>query len=134
MPEAKRASLGFQVMAEVDGAFESGRDTGLTADACLAFLADEPSEADAGTAERDRQIDMLMTCGAGFYASAENLRAQGETADADMLELLGLAQVDTAENLMIAAGMGEEARFQLSKLYGVQVGTKVQNGEELAYD
>ncbi len=134
MPEAQRASLGYQVMAEIDGAFESGAETGLNADACMAFLEAEQADADATTAARDQQIDMLMTCGAGFYASARELRDAGETADADLLEQLGLAQVEAAENLMIEAGMGEDARFQLSKLYGEQVGTKLQNGEDLAYD
>lgn len=135
MSEQERADLGYKITAEVDEALQNNTDLGFNPDDCLALI--EAEAANAGTPvdeARDAKIDMLMTCGAGFLASAGALTEEGEEADAAMLEQLGTAQIEAAEELMIESGLGDEARFQISTMYGEQVGTKMAAGEDLAYD
>ena len=84
--------------------------------------------------ERDARIDMLMTCGAGFILSAQSLQETGESTDAAMLEQLGTNLVGAGEDLMVESGLGQDARFQISKMYGEQVGQKMRAGEDLPYD
>lgn len=135
MSEADRSQLGFDAMAEADRAIEND-DASLDADECLELVGSTLNRAEiaAADAEREKRIDMLMTCGGGFYASAQTLRAEGNTADADLLEPLGIAQINAAEELMIEAGLDDAQRFQISQIYGEQIGTQLQNGEDLAYD
>ncbi|MDB5623196.1 MAG: hypothetical protein JWR39_1759 [Devosia sp.] len=134
MSESARADLGYRIMSEVDSALENGTDAGFEPEECLALLESEQAKITGDQAGRDKRIDMLMTCGAGFIVSAEAMRAQGNEADAAMLEELGTNQINAAEDLMIEAGMNDDARFQVSKLYGEQVGTKMKAGDDLAYD
>lgn len=148
MSEAERTDIGKDITSEANEFIERDELPGVTSEQCLAMLGfddaaatDDKEEAAAAPAaevatadaERDKKIDMLMTCGAGFLASAKALEAT-EKSDATMLEHLGTAQINAAEELMIESGMGEGARFQVSQLYGEQVGTKVAAGEDLAYD
>ena len=75
-----------------------------------------------------------MTCGAGFYVTSESAKEEGDADTASSLGALAETLIGRAEELMIADGMGDEARFQVSQLYGEQVATKIYAGEELAYD
>lgn len=149
MSEAERAEIGKVITSEASEFIARDELPGVTSEQCLAMLgvddaaatgdtekeatATPAAEVAAANAERDKKIDMLMTCGVGFLASAKALEAT-EKSDATMLEDLGAAQINAAEELMIESGMGEAARFQVSQLYGEQVGTKVGAGEDLAYD
>lgn len=134
MSEDDRERLGFDTMQQTMAAFET--DT-LPVDADTCFeMVDQLMGADnaGGSDENTARIDMLLTCGAGFYASSIQLREGGEVEDADFLEELGVAQISAADDLMVAAGMSDNDRFEISKLYGEIVGEKLQNGEELDYD
>ncbi|MBD8067067.1 hypothetical protein IC608_16475 [Devosia sp. PTR5] len=133
--EAEREATGFRIMGEVDTAMENGTDAGFEPEECLPLLKTEKTKATPSPEDlRDAKIDMLMTCGAGFILSSQTLQEQGEEADAAMLEELGNNHINAAEELMIQSGLGEEARFQISKMYGEQVGTKMRAGEDLPYD
>lgn len=135
MSEQERADLGYKITAEVDAALENDADPGFAPEECLAMVEAEAAKVEIPVdEERDARIDLLMTCGAGFLVSAGSLTEQGEEADAAMLEQLGTSQIEAAEELMIAAGLGDDARFQVSKMYGEQVGTQMAAGEDLAYD
>lgn len=132
---AARAAAGFRITSEVDAAMQNGTDPGFDPDHCMPLLEGEHTQAASGDEdERDAKIDVLMTCGAGFLLSAETLLEQGDEANAAMLEQLGTNQITAAEELMTEAGLGQQARFQISKMYGEQVGTKMRAGEDLAYD
>lgn len=134
MSEDERRQLGFEAMQETVRAFEADA-LPVDANTCLDLVDAALAEASSGQdAARNEKINMLMTCGAGFYVSAQTLREEGETADADMLEQLAIAQIDAAEDLMIEAGMGDAARFQVSQLYGESTAEKLKKGEELDYD
>jgi hypothetical protein len=134
MSEDERQQLGFDAMQETMQAFEDDA-LAVDGDTCLNLVDVALAGGSGGEdAVRNEKIDMLMTCGGGFYFSAQALREEGKTEDADMLEQLGIAQIDAAEDLMIEAGMGEAARFQVSQLYGESVSGKLQKGEELEYD
>lgn len=135
MAAANRAARGFRIRSELEAAMESGTNPAFDPDDCLPLLeGEETKAASVDEDERDARIDMLMTCGAGFIVSAQSLQEQGDDADAAMLEQLGTSHIAAAEDLMIESGLGKDARFQISKMYGEQVGTKMRAGEQLDYD
>ncbi|MDB5473940.1 MAG: hypothetical protein JWP99_1243 [Devosia sp.] len=106
---------------------------GLAAPSLAAGLS-QGANAAATKDKHDARIDMLMTCGAGFILSAQSLEETGQEADAAMLEQLGTNLINAGEELMVQSGLAEEARFQISKMYGEQVGKKMRAGEDLSYD
>ncbi|HEV7276374.1 MAG TPA: hypothetical protein VGN80_08805 [Devosiaceae bacterium] len=132
-----REAAGERLATEVATALEAKTDPGFETSQCTALLeaaAAEPAESKAPEVGTSEEIDKLMTCGAGFYVTAEASKEEGDEDTARNLGALAETLIGRADQLMIDAGMGEEARFELSKQYGQQVGETIYAGEELAYD
>lgn len=125
---AEREEIGRRYTLQVDAAFDNNTDLGFDPDQCAMLVADAEATA------LDGEIDKYMTCGAGFLATAGVSQDAGDSETAAKLEALGEELANYAEELMVEAGYGEEARFQIGQMYGVSIGTKVQAGEELDYD
>ena len=131
-----REQAGEQLALEVADALEQDTDPGFEAAQCTALVeaAAQAAGGDGPAVGTSEEIDRLMTCGAGFYVTAEAAREEGDEDTARNLGALAETLIGRGESLMIESGMGDEARFQVSKLYGQQVAEKIYAGEELAYD
>jgi hypothetical protein len=134
-----RERVGAELATEVMNALAEKTDPGFETAQCTALVdawVEAQSEAGPGTAAtaNAEEIDKLMTCGAGFYVTSESAKEEGDEDTARNLGALAETLIGRAEALMIEDGMDDEARFELSKRYGQQVGTKIYAGEELAYD
>jgi hypothetical protein len=134
----EREQAGADLATEVAAAFASDTDPGFESTQCLALLEaaekPEPEAPDASAAAQSEEIDKLMTCGAGFYVTSEAAREDGDDDTARNLGSLAETLIGRGEELMIEAGMGDDERFQVSKLYGQQVAERIYAGEDLAYD
>lgn len=124
----EREEIGRRYTLQVDAAFDNNTELGFDPDQCAVLVAD------AEAAALDAEIDKYMTCGAGFLATASVSQDAGDSETAAKLEALGEQLANYAEDLMVEAGYGDDARFQIGQLYGESIGTKVQAGEELNYD
>lgn len=129
---AEREEIGGRYTTQVATALANDTDAGFDPSACIAQVVDTDSAA-AATARND-EIDKLLTCGAGFLATAQATKDSGDIETAANLEALGNALSGRADDLMVEAGMGDAARQQLGQLYGEDVGSKINAGKDLAYD
>src|SRR5690606_38770990 len=131
-----REKIAFDLATEVASALEAETDPGFEVPQCAALVEAAAAAVDQETSSsaNSEEIDRLMTCGAGFYVTSESAKEEGDADTASSLGALAETLIGRAEELMIADGMGDEARFQVSQLYGEQVATKIYAGEELAYD
>ena len=132
---AEREEIGARYTTEVATAFANDTDAGFDPSDCAAqVVGAEDAEAAAAAKARTDEIHKLMTCGAGFMATARASEESGDLETAANLQTLGTTLVGRADDLMVEAGMGDAARQQLGQLYGEDVGTKINAGEDLAYD
>lgn len=139
LPPDEQEKLGHDIGFAIAKAYaEKAADPGFDADQCLAlvdaFAAQADSDAIAAATGGSGEIDKFMTCGAGFYITAEAAKEDGDAETADSLGTAAGILLGRAEEMMIEAGMGEAARHQLGQLYGRQINEKIKAGEELAYD
>jgi hypothetical protein len=134
-----REKAGAELATEVINALAAKTDPGFETAQCTALVnawVEAQADSGAGPVEtaNEEEIDKLMTCGAGFYVTAESAKEEGDDDTARNLGALAETLIGRAEALMIEDGMDDAARFELSKEYGQRVAAQIYAGEELAYD
>lgn len=128
MDAAERERLGGHYAAEMDAVLSDELDIGFDPSVCAELVAV------AEAALREAEIDKLMVCGAGFLATAQITKTDGDAETAEKLEAVGNRLLERGDDLMVEAGMGESDRYELGRSYGKTVWTKIFAGEALAYD
>lgn len=129
---AEREEIGERYTREMDEILQKDLELGFDPDDCIDLVAEADAVAEA--AALDAEIDIYMTCGAGFLAAASVKQDEGETKIAAELEALGTRLAGLGDDLMIGAGYNKTARHQVGQLYGESVGAKFNAGEDLKYD
>lgn len=127
----ERENIGARYMGEMQVALE-GDDLGFDPEQCPKLAADAQTTAEAAALEAE--IDKHMTCAVGFLSAARVKAEEGDAKTAADLEALADKLGGIGDDLMVEAGYGEKARYQIGKLYGESVGAKFNAGEELEYD
>ncbi|MCP8885470.1 hypothetical protein NIM87_18370 [Devosia sp. XJ19-1] len=129
---AEREEIGERYTLEMDEILQKDLELGFDPEDCIDLVTE--SDAAAEAAALDAEIDMYMTCGAGFLAAARVKQGEGETKIAAELEALGTQLAGRGDDLMIEAGYNTAARHQVGQLYGQSAGEKFNAGEDLKYD
>lgn len=128
MTHSERVQVGAHYMAEMDAVLTNDFDLGFDPSQCADLVAT------AEAAALQAKIDVFMVCGAGFLATAQVSKAEGDDETAEKLEALGNTLAGRGDDFMIEAGLSDTERYELGREYGQSVWTKVLAGEDLAYD
>lgn len=127
--------IGEEHTVGIATALGDGEDPGFEAEQCAALLLDHvPPE--AAPVDFDRitpEMDLVLTCGAGFFVTSSQLRRDGEEEDADMLLDFAGVLLERSESMLIAAGYDEEMRDLIGSTYGRRVAMTIGDGKDLSY-